>query len=387
LRHNIIRGTQLLAVTAALALSVTACGGNKSESSNAGGELKLAYFGAKTGDNAQLGLNELNGVKLALKQHNAKSGVTKVSLLEYDSAGDPAQATPLAPKVAKSGVVGVVGLPFSGESKVAVPVLNDAGIPSISPSATNVKLAANGWKTWHRVVANDDIQGPGAAQFIQSGLGAKKVAVVDDQTEYGKGIADAVRKTLGSAVVANDSVPQKTDDYSPTVNRIKPKNVDAIFYGGYYADASKLLKALRNGGVQAKFVSGDGSLDLQLVKLAGPASEGAFLACPCNVSVESSDPDVKKFIDAYKAEYNADPATYSAEGYDAANAFLMAIDAGKKTPSEINDYLATIDFKGASKQIKFDANGELAAKEVFMHEIKGGKIVSLGPASTAKPLS
>jgi branched-chain amino acid transport system substrate-binding protein len=390
-RQHLSRGARLVALTAVLALGATACGGSddkdKGGSSGSGKKaLSIAFFGAKTGENAQLGLNELNGVKLALKEHNAKADVSQVTLQEFDSAGDPAQANPLAPKVAKSGAVAVVGLPFSGESKVAVPVLEEAGVPSISPSATNVKLAANGWKTWHRVVANDDVQGPKIAGFIQTGLAAKKVAVVDDQSDYGKGLAEAVRKTLGPLAVVTDSVSDKTDDYSPTVNKIKPAGVDAVFYGGYYSAAAKFLKALRNSGVKAKFVSGDGSADAQIIALAGAASEGAFLGCPCQfASTASPDEATKKFAEDYKAAYGKDPAEYSAEGYDATNAFLMAIDAGKTTSSDINDYLKTIDFKGVSKQIKFADTGELEAKLVFMHEVKDGKIVSLGQADSAKP--
>lgn len=389
MKHNISRGARLIAVSAVLALGLAACGGDdegpSGSSDSGGGELKLAYFGAKTGENAQLGLNILNGAKLAVKEHNAKDGATKVTLEEFDTAGTPDQANPLAPRVAKSGAVGVIGLPFSGESKVAVPVLEEAKIPSVSPSATNVQLADNGWKYWHRVVANDGVQGPGVANFIAKGLAAKRVAVVDDQSEYGKGIADSVRQTLGAAVVVNDSVSDKTEDYAPTVNRVKPANVDAIFYGGYYSTTAKLAKALRAGGVQAKLVSGDGSLDQQLVELAGADAEGVLLSCPCSVASQSDDPDVQKFIDAYKKEYNAEPATYSAEGYDSANAFLKGISEGKKTAEELNEYLKTLDFKGASKQIKFDEKGELAAKDVFMHEIKGGKVTNLGPASDAKP--
>ncbi len=392
MRHNISRGARLLGAAAALALGVAACGGQSGQGGQGGqgDTIKLAYVGTKSGEVAQLGINILNGAKIAIEEYNAKGKGPKIELLEYDTQGDPNQATAVAPRVVKDGAVGVIGLPFSGESKNAVPIFEEAGIPNVSPSATAVSLAKNGWKTWHRVLANDDVQGPGVAEFITKNLGAKKVAVIDDQSEYGKGLADTVEKALkgaGVSVVNRQGVPAKTDDYSPVVNAVKAAGAEAVYYGGYYADAAKLLKQMRDGGVQAKFLSSDGSLDAQLSVQAGPAAEGALLSCTCNVSTESTDPQVKAFIDAYRKKFNTDPATYSAEGYDAATVFIKAIEAGKRTPQEINDFIKTVDFQGVSKHIKFSPTGELESKDVYIHEIKGGKIVSLGTVAEAKPSS
>ncbi len=385
----------LVAAAAASALLLSACGGDNSNSgsgSNSGGaasELKLGFMGAQTGPNAQLGINISNGVKLALDQHNAKSGVTKVTLVTYDTQGDPTQATNQAKKAITDKVVGVVGPAFSGESKTAVPILDEAGIPNVSPSATAVSLATKGWKTWHRVLANDDVQGPGDADFIAKTLNAKNVAVIDDQTEYGKGLADAVRKQLGTdgvKVAVNDSINPDASSYSSTVNKVKPANVDAVFFGGYYSAAGKLIKQLRDGGVQGTFMSGDGSLDAQVISAAGgTAANGALLSCTCSSAVGSTDPAVQKFATDYKAKFNVDPATYSAEGFDATNAFLQAIDAGKTSTSDINDFITKIDFKGVSKQIKFTDTGELAGNLLFITEVKDGKLAFLGDTATAKP--
>ncbi len=384
----------LVAAAAASALLLSACGSNSSSSGSgsSGGtasELKIGFMGAQTGPNAQLGINISNGVELALEQHNAKSGVTKVNLIKYDTQGDPTQATNQAKKAITDKVVAIVGPAFSGESKTAVPILEEAGIPNVSPSATAVSLAANGWKFWHRVLANDDVQGPGDADFIAKTLSAKNVAVIDDQTEYGKGLADAVRKQLatdGVKVAVNDSINPDASSYSSTVNKVKPANVDAVFFGGYYSAAGKLIKQLRDGGVQGTFMSGDGSLDAQVISAAGgTAANGALLSCTCSSAVGSTDAAVQKFATDYKAKFKVDPATYSAEGFDATNAFLQAIDAGKTSSADINDFVTKIDFKGVSKQIKFTDKGELAGNLLFVTEVKDGKLSFLGDTSTAKP--
>jgi branched-chain amino acid transport system substrate-binding protein len=384
----------LMAAAAASALFLSACGGDDSSSSDSGGggstggSVTLGFMGAQTGPNAQLGINISNGVELALEQHNAKSGVSQVKLIKYDTQGDPTQATNQAKKAITDKVVGVVGPAFSGESKTAVPILDEAGIPNVSPSATAVTLATNGWKTWHRVLANDDVQGPGAADFLSKTVGAKTVAVIDDQSEYGKGLADAVRKQLatdGAKVAVNDSINPDASSFSSTINKVKPANVDAVYFGGYYSAAGKLVKQLRDGGVQGTFMSGDGTLDAQFITGGGAAAEGALLTCTCSSAVGSTDPAVQKFATDYKAKFNVDPATYSAEGFDATNAFLQAIDAGKTSTSDINDFVTKIDFKGVSKQIKFTDTGELSGNLLFVTEVKDGKLAFLGDTATAKP--
>ena len=385
----------LVAAAAASALVLSACGGGNDNGgssgggSSGGGSATIGFMGAQTGPNAQLGINISNGVELALEQHNAKSGVTQVKLIKYDTQGDPTQATNQAKKAVSDKVVAIVGPAFSGESKTADPIFEEAGIPNISPSATADSLGQNGWKFWHRVVANDGVQGPGDADFIAKTLSAKTAAVIDDQSEYGKGLGDAVRKQLatdGVKVAVNDSINPDASSFSSTVNKVKPANPDVIFFGGYYSAAGKLVKQLRDGGVQGTFMSGDGTLDAQFISGAGAAAaNGSLLSCTCSSAVGSSDPAVQKFAADYKAKFNVDPATYSAEGYDAANAILQAIDAGKTDPSDINDFVKTVDFKGVSKQIKFADNGELAGDLLFITEVKDGKLAFLGDTTQAKP--
>lgn len=375
---------RMAALLPALALVLAACGGGGNGGTSSGGGgcdngVKLGFFGALTGDNAALGINIRNGVQLALNQYAATNPKCKVTLAPFDSQGSESAAPGLAQQaINDKQVVAIVGPAFSGESKAADPLFNEAGLPIVTPSATNPALADNGWTIFHRAVGNDNSQGPAAAAYIKNNLKATKVAVVDDKTEYGKGIADIVRQQLGSAVAFNDSVPQQTNDYSSTVTGAKNAGVTVLFYGGYYADGGKLLKQMRDNGLNATFVSDDGALDQNLIKGAGKAAaEGAFLTCPCapTATVQNG----AKFIADYKAAFNTDPGTYSTEGYDSANVILQAIKAGKYDRKSINDFLKTVDYQGITKQIKFDSKGEVTEKTVYVYQVKNGQLTGIGP--------
>ncbi len=392
--RNVLRCLGTIGAASILVVA-SACGSSSnSGSSGSGGSsasnknLTLAFVGAQTGPDAQLGINISNGVQLAIAQHNAKSGVTKVNYKAYDTQGDPTQASTQVRKVIQDKDVGVIGPAFSGESKTALPILEQAKIPNISPSATAVALGQQGYKYWHRVVSNDAAQGPGAADFMAHTLKAKTVAVIDDQSEYGKGLGDAVRgqlKTDGVTVSPSDKIDPAGSDYSSTVNEIKAANPNAVFFAGYYSAAAKLVKQLRDAGVTATFMSGDGSQDQKLATQAGKEANGALTSCTCSLATSSTVPAVQSFDNAYKAKYGTAPATYSSEGFDTANLFLKAIDSGKTTPTAINDYLKTVNYQGVSKPIKFSANGELQSNLLFISEIINGKLTYLGNAKTVQP--
>lgn len=362
-------------VAAALALS--ACGGTKTSTSPASPgasaqcDLKIGFFGALTGDAANLGINIKNGAELAVSQYNEKNPNCKVTLATFDSQGDPAVAPGLAQQAVKdSKLVGIVGPAFSGESKAADPIFEQAGLNTISASATNPALSTNGWKTFHRVLGNDATQGPAAGKYIKDVLKAKKAFVIDDSSEYGKGLADIVRKDLGTMVAGNDSIQQKQTDFSGTVTKVTASGADAVFFGGYYAEAALIVKQLKAAGFKGAFVAADGVKDDGFIKAAGDAAEGTIITCPC------LPPDrAPEFATAYKKAYNSDPATYSAEAYDAANVFLDAIAAGKTSSAEMTAFIGSYDKKGVTKQIKFDKNGEPANVTVWAYKVSGGKIV------------
>jgi branched-chain amino acid transport system substrate-binding protein len=385
----------LMAAAAVSALVLSACGNDSDGGSDSGGgsssasTVKIGFMGDLTGENSGIVIPPRNGAQMAIDQYNATNPATKIQLVPYDSQAAPEQATALAQQAINTDkIVGLIGPAFSGESQQVGPILEEGKIPSISPSATNVTLAEKGWKYWHRILPGDRIQGTGIGEFIARALSAKKVFVIHDNQDYSKGIADFVTAALKGkgATVNTDVIDPQGSDYASTVNKVKPAAPDAIFYGGYYAQAGRLLKQLREAGVTARFLSGDGSLDPGLAKGAGGTNaDGAVVGCPCLVDpTGQSNEKSKKFATDYKAKFNAAPAIYSAEGYDAATAFIEAIKAGKTTPEDINTFLSTIDVPGVTKQIKFGPNGEPAGGDVFVYQFKGQSYTLLGNSKDAK---
>jgi len=396
LRPKIARLGGVLAAGMALTLGLTACAGSSSDNNSGGGggggggatTLKIGFMGDLTGDNAAIVIPPKNGAQLALDEYNATNPKVKLELVPYDSQGKPEQATSLVTKAINDDkITGLIGPAFSGESKAIGAQLEGAKIPSVSPSATNPGLAQNGWKFWHRVVANDDSQGPGVANFLIKAKSPKKAFVISDDTEYGVGIAASVNKTFtgGGVQTQTDKFAQKAPDYSSTVAKVKAFAPDVIFYGGYYAQAGRLVKQLRDAGVQGTFASGDGSLDAQIISGAGkPAAEGVVLACPCDIPFGKATGDKKTFVDKYKAKFNVDPAIYAVEGYDAATAFIKAVQSGATTGDTINTWLASANFPGLSKTVKFKPNGEPDTDAIFVYQVKDGAVTPLGPSTEAK---
>lgn len=396
MRLNKTRFSATLALGAAVALSMSACGGGGGGSESGGGggtnTVTIGFMGDLTGENSGIVIPPKQGAQLAIDEYNATNPKVKITLKTYDSQGKPEQATPLAKQaVQQDKVAGMIGPAFSGESAQVGPILEEGKTPSVSPSATNAALGTHGWKFWHRIVGNDNVQGQGAGNFIVQSLKAKKVFVIDDASEYGKPLAATVKKTVeaGGAQTATDSINVQASDYSSTVNKAKAFNPDAIWFGGYYAQGGKLIKQLREGGVKARFLSGDGSLDPGLAKGAGGnTADGSVITCPCLIDpTGKASAASKTFAQKYQAKFNSPTAIYSAEGYDSATAFVQAVKAGNTTPEKINTFLSTVNVPGVSKQIKFAPNGEPAATDVYAYEVKGATLPLLGNTKDAKVTS
>ncbi|MBW8481096.1 branched-chain amino acid ABC transporter substrate-binding protein [Actinomadura parmotrematis] len=388
MRRNKLRVTGAVVVSTALVLGAAACGGDD-KSGGSGDELTIGFMGDLTGENSGIVIPPSQGAQLAVDQYNATNPKVKIKIKKYDSQGKGEQAVPLAKQaITKDKVVAMIGPAFSGESAQVGPVLEEGKIPSVSPSATNAALGTKGWKFWHRIVGNDNAQGEGIGTFILNGLSAKKVFVINDQSEYGKPLAETVKATVtkGGATVTEDAIDPNGSDFSSAVNKAKAAKADAIFFGGYYAAGGKLIKQLREAGVKGRFLSGDGSLDKGLAKGAGgTTADGSAIGCPCLIDpTGTASPKSKTFAEQYKAKYNTDTAIYSAEGYDAATAFIEAIKAGNDTAEKINEYLSKIDVPGVSKQIKFTPQGEPAAADVYIYQVKGDTLPLLGKAAEAK---
>ncbi len=375
------RSWRVAAAAAAAGLTLAACGttedsgdggdGGNGDTASGGGDCAatIAFLGPQTGPYANLGTNITNGMQVALDEYNAGDPQCEVKVEPYDSQGDPEKASPLAVQIINDeAVVGVVGPTFSGESDATGEAFNEAGLVTVSASATNPALTENDWATFHRILGNDLTQAPKAAQYIKENLGAKQVFVVDDASEYGKGVGDIIREDLGDLVVDNDTVQQGQTDFSATVTKVKAADADALFYAGYYPEAGLFLKQLRAGGWEGTFLSGDGSNDPGFVEAAGPeAAEGAILTCPCV-------PSTGEFAQTYTDTHGQEPGTYSAEGYDAMNIFLQGLDDGNTDRQSMLEWVENYDETGLTKQIAFDETGEVADVKIWAYKVTNGKI-------------
>jgi branched-chain amino acid transport system substrate-binding protein len=297
------------------------------------------------------------------------------------AAGGPVAAQKI---IGDSSVMAVVGPAFSGATQASESFFTQANLASITASATKPSLtdAKNGFKTFFRAVANDNAQGNGAAAYIAAKLKAKKVYSIDDAEAYGQGLSKVFEAALQSKNIpfVHDSVPQGTKQYEPAAGKVVQSGADVVYYSGYYADAGPLLKALKAGGFKGTFMSDDGAKDPNLIKLAGTANaEGTFLTCPCVDAAQN--PSSASFVSAYKAAFNADPGTYSAEAYDAANAVISAMKGigASVDRAKVVDAVRNLDYTGITKTIKFQSSGELASTAVYLYEVKNGAITYLGP--------
>jgi branched-chain amino acid transport system substrate-binding protein len=362
LRQGLIRligGVAMVALIAGAGAcnSTSKSTGSGSGSKNCGYE--IAFFGALTGSAANLGVNIEHGSELAVNQYNAKNGANCITIKKFDSQGSADVAPGLARQlVTDKKIVGIVGPAFSGESLAADPVFDEAGIPLITPSATNPVLATKGWKVFHRAVANDAAQGPAAARYIKSVLNAQKVFVADDQSAYGAGLADAVRTTLGSLVVGQDKTAGdgKQTDFSATVQKVISSGATAFFYGGYYQNAGLIRKQLTAASWKGVLIGGDGEKDPGFAKAAGnEAAAGSIFSCPCAPPEKAGG----TFVADYKSKWGEDAGTYSDVAFDAANIFLQGISEGNTTAQKMISYLSTVNFQGVANTYKFTSDGEL----------------------------
>src|SRR6185437_2923045 len=272
----------------------------------------IGHAGPLTGGIAHLGKDDENGVHLAVDEANAKKikigGKTVNFVMDsQDDQADPKLGPTIAQKFVDEKVAGVVGHLNSGVSIPASAVYNQAGIPMISGSATNPKLTEQGFKTIFRTVARDDQQGPAIAAYIANDLKLKKVAIADDATAYGEGLANEVEKTLKAAgvqIVTREKTNDKATDFKAILTKIKGRNPDAVFYGGMDATGGPMLKQARELGIKATFAFGDGACTDTMKKLAGDKNAEGFICSQAGLPVVAAS---KNFLDAYKAKYNVDP--------------------------------------------------------------------------------
>jgi branched-chain amino acid transport system substrate-binding protein len=343
-----------------------------------GEEVVIAYQGPLTGDYAALGQNMIRGVELAVMEATEAGDLDfTITVRQFDSQGSPDQSPALANQIAADeSIVAVVGPSFSGETNAAGPIFEQAGVPFVSPSATNPDLSDQGWTHFFRTVATDATQGPVVARFIADNLGATSVAVVDDSSDYGKGLADIVEESLEEndvEIVYRSGVEAGQQDFSAVVGQIAQSGAEAVFFGGYYAEAGLIRRQLVDQGAgDIQFVSDDGTFDPEFITTAGAAAaEGSFVSFP-GADPLSADPE---FLEAYRSEFDADPGAFTIEAYQNT---LLIIEALKEVGTDraaIRDFID--DFSGEifGKQIEFDDNGDIAAQAFFIYEVVDGEWV------------
>lgn len=361
---------------AAAGLALAACGttgGSEGDGDATGGEGGgdcsgvIAYVGPLTGPAANLGINIVNGSTLALEQFQEANPDCEVSIEEFDTQGTPEQATTVVSEIVTNDeIVGVVGPTFSGETGATGAVFAEAGLVTVSPSATDPALATNEWDTFHRIIGNDATQAPAVATYL-TGIDAQGVFVIDDASQYGAGLGAGVVEALGDVVVGTETVQQGDTDFGPAVTAVNASGADAIYFAGYYAEAGLLVSQLRSGGYEGLFMSGDGSLDPGFVEAAGAAADGAVLTCPCA-------PADDEFAAAYEESAGQAAGTYSTEGYDAMNIFLQGLLDGNADRESMLAWVNGYNAEGITKNIQFDETGEVAEVVVYAYPVEGGEI-------------
>ena len=351
--------------------------------------VKIGHVGPISGAIAHLGKDNENGARMAIDELNAKGVMiggkkAKFELIAEDDAADPKQGTAAAQKLVDAKVNGVVGHLNSGTTIPASKIYYDAGIPQISPSATNPKYTQQGFKTAFRVVANDGQLGGTLGRYAVQVNKAKKVAVIDDRTAYGQGVAaefekGAKSKAQGVEIVAHEFTNDKATDFNAILTKIKAKNPDVIFFGGMDAVAGPMLRQMKQLGINAKFMGGDGICTEALAQLAGDAIGESQVVCAEAGGVEENmKAGMEKFRADYKKKFGTDVQIYAPYVYDAVMTMVDAmVQAKSAEPAKYLPVLAKIKHKGVTGNIEFDAKGDIKDGTLTLYTYKGGKRVQM----------
>ncbi len=376
------RMTQWTVWAFALALGLSAC--DKKEETASGtvaGEMtvKIGQVSPLTGPQAHLGKDNDNGARLALEEINA-TGVTlggkkvKFVLVSEDDMADPRTATIVAQKLVDQRVAGVLGHLNSGTSIPASKIYLDAGIPQISPSATAIAYTAQGFKTAFRVMTNDRQQGKVLGEYAVKNLGAKRIAIIDDRTAYGQGLADEVERAVkasGGEVIAREFTTDRSTDFLAILTSIKARKPDLVFYGGMDAQGAPMVKQLRSLGITAKFLGGDGVQTSEFLKLAGSQAEDVTASSP-GLPIDSM-PGGKEFREKFTQRFGT-IQTYAPYAYDAAMTMVEAMKmADSAEPAKYLAELPRLQRAGVTGPISFDERGDIRGGAITLYRVRDGK--------------
>jgi len=380
-----------LAIAAAVALA--ACGKKeepaKAEPAKAAAAapaapvvIKVGHVAPLTGGIAHLGKDNENGARLAVDEINAAGGLKvgdktfKLELVAEDDKADPKEGTLAAQKLVDAGVVAVVGHLNSGTSIPASKIYADANITQISPSATNPKLTEQGFKTAFRVVANDNQQGSVLANYAITEMKAKTIAIIDDRTAYGQGLADVVErvaKEKGIKVVAREFTTDKATDFNAILTKVRATKPDVVMYGGMDATAGPMAKQMKQLNIKAPMLAGDGACSPEFIKLAGDAAG----VLTCSMAGEAVEKLAKgeEFKTKYKAKFNQDVQIYSPYSYDAVYVIAEAMKrAGSADRAAITGAMPATSYPGVTGTISFDEKGDIKGGAISMFKVKEGKL-------------
>jgi branched-chain amino acid transport system substrate-binding protein len=350
--------------------------------------VRIGHAGPTSGPIAHLGKDNENGARLAIDELNTAGVVidgksVTLELMTEDDAADPKQGTAVAQKFVDAKVAGVIGHLNSGTTIPASKLYADARIPQISPSATNPRYTRQGFKTAFRVVADDAQLGSTLGKYAVGTLNGKAIAVIDDRTAYGQGVADEFTKAIiaaGAKIVAKEFTTDKATDFNAILTTIKGKKPDVVFFGGMDAVAGPMLKQMQSLGINAKFMGGDGICSTELLKLGGDAIPDDQVFCAEAGGVEGEGKaDMDAFKAKFKAKYGFDVQVYAPYVYDAVNIMVAAMVKAKSAdPVKYLPVLAsTTGFKGVTGSISFDARGDIKNGALTLKTVRSGRFETL----------
>ena len=349
--------------------------------------VKIGHVGPTSGSIAHLGKDNENGARMAIDELNAKGVMiggkkAKFELLAEDDAGDPKQGTAVANKLVDAKVNGVVGHLNSGTTIPASKIYFDAGIPQISPSATNPKYTRQGFKTAFRVVADDVHLGGTLGRYAVKELKGKSIVTIDNRTAYGQGVAEEFAKgvkSAGGTIQDIQFTSDKATDFTAILTAIKAKNPDIVFYGGMDAEAGPMIRQMKQLGINAKFMGGDGICSGELPKLAAGSMADGQVVCAEAGGVEGEQKvGMAKFKEDYKKKFGIDVQIYAPYVYDAVNLMVAAmVKAGSADPAKYLPALAATDYKGVTGPIAFDSKGDIKNGALTIHSYKGDKMTDI----------
>ncbi len=342
--------------------------------------IKLGVPGAHTGDLASYGIPTLNAATLVAEEYNAKGGIMgkQIVVVAQDDQCKPELATNAATKLVSDKVDIVIGHICSGATKAALPIYNSTKIVSMSPSATTPGLTTSGdYPYFFRTISNDNVQARLSSIFVTDKLKAKKIAIIHDNGEYGKGYAETnkelIEKSGKGEIVLFEAVNPDAVDYGATVKKLKREKVDAVIFGGYHPTASKLVQQMKRDRVRVPFIAPDGVKDDTFIKMAGKDAEGVYAS---TTSDTSKLPSYQRAREQHLAKYKSEPGAFFYTGYAAAQALLNAVEkAGSTDPAKIMEVLRTQTVETPAGVIKFDANGDPVGVGLSMYQVQDGKYV------------